>query len=534
MRRAGPSHRDAHQSPALDGGADRGLSPLLAGAQRPDANRFRTVSWPRREESFVFLILLASYAFFWQTRDWNSASRLMLTYALVDRGTIALDGLNRQTGDIAFFRGHYYTDKLPGFSVLAAGPYAVLKRLLGLPNHPLNRAGFALWPADYWVTLTTSGVLTALTGALLVGLARALGCSRRCAALVGLGYGLATPAYVYATLGYGHQASACALLTSFILLWNEPARRDALRMGFAGFCAAYAAVIELQVGPVSALLGLYLLVQVLGKRRRPSALGEFGLGAAGPTLLLVTYNQLAFGSPSDMGYFHEVARIFRDVHSKANPLGLARPAWGRARDLLWGGYRGLLFYAPVLALSLPGWGALGVRRLWGMACVSALAVLAVFVVNVSYPEWSGGWSTGPRLLLPLLPFAMLPVAALLARGGRGTLATAIVLILAGGGLMLLFLGVGGRIPHQYPGGALRDPLLQVVWPLWRGDPIPAWWIGGRFVRNLAVLVFPGEIAALSPRIQWVQFLPLILGQPGAIGLAMLSLRDKPASGPPSP
>ena len=42
---------------------------------------------------------------------------------------------------------------------------------------------------------------------------------------------------------------------------------------------------------------------------------------------------------------------------------------------------------------------------------------AVFLVNLSYPEWTGGWSTGPRLLVPLLPFAMLPVAALLATGG---------------------------------------------------------------------------------------------------------------------
>ena len=39
-------------------------------------------------------------------------------------------------------------------------------------------------------------------------------------------------------------------------------------------------------------------------------------------------------------------------------------------------------------------------------------------MNLSYPEWTGGWSTGPRLLVPLLPFAMLPVASLLAVGGR--------------------------------------------------------------------------------------------------------------------
>ena len=56
--------------------------------------------------------------------------------------------------------------------------------------------------------------------------------------------------------------------------------------------------------------------------------------------------------------------------------------------------------------------------------ISASACLAVFLVNLSYPEWTGGWSTGPRLLVPLLPFAMLPAAAVLAVGGRGVTAAA--------------------------------------------------------------------------------------------------------------
>ena len=124
----------------------------------------------RRPEVWVFVILLGSYAYFWQSRDWNSASRLMLTYALVDRGTVSIDGLEDQTHDRAKFRGHYYTDKLPGFSLLAAVPYALAKVVLRLPAHPLERPGdgFAYWPADYWVTLGTSGLLTALTGVVLV------------------------------------------------------------------------------------------------------------------------------------------------------------------------------------------------------------------------------------------------------------------------------------------------------------------------------------------------------------------------------
>ena len=165
-----------------------------------------------RVECGVFLILLGSYAFFWHSRDWNTASRLILTYAMVDRGTVCLDGLDRQTGDIASFHGHYYCDKLPGFSLAATVPYALARLILRLPPHPRNVPAMAYWPADYWVTLGTSALFTAFTAVLLVRLARKLGCSPRGAAIPALAYGLATPAYVYATLAYGHQLSAFALL----------------------------------------------------------------------------------------------------------------------------------------------------------------------------------------------------------------------------------------------------------------------------------------------------------------------------------
>lgn len=484
----------------------------------------------RRPETWVFAVLLGSFTFFWHARDWNSASRLMLTYALVDRGTICLDGLEHQTGDIAWFRGRYYTDKLPGYSLLATSPYALAKHALGYTDHPLNVQGFAYWPADYWTTLGTSGVLSALCGAVLTVLAQDLGCGPRRALLVGLGYGLATPAYVYATISVGHQASAAALLGSFALLWREEQGRPAWRAFAAGFLAALAPVVELQVGPVSAILTAYLVVLVLGRKRRPARLGEFLVGAALPTLVLLGYNQLAFGSPWDMGYFHHANAGFHNVHNRNNPLGLRGIAWDHVIPLLWGGYRGLLFYAPLVILAPPGWVALAARGFRGMAAVSAATVAAIFLVNLSYPEWTGGWSTGPRLLVPLLPFAMLPVAGLLGAGGRATTAVAAILALVGGVLMLLFQGVGGAIPPD-----VGHPLLDAVWPLWRGDPLPTWAMGRRFIRTAVSVLFPSTIAGLPERRRWVQFVPLVLAQALAIAAACRAVRaGKPDARPVEP
>jgi hypothetical protein len=382
----------------------------------------------------------------------------------------------------------------------------------------LNRKAFAYWPADYWVTLGTSGLLTALSGVILAGLARELGCGPRRAALVGLAYGLATPAYVYATMSYGHQVSSFALLAAFALLWRTD--RGGVRMLAAGFLAAAAAVVELSLGPIAAILGFYLLIQVAGRKRPVSALGWFVVGAAVPTLILLGYNQRAFGSPWEMGYFHHATKIFADVHSAENPLGLRRPDWSKAVPLVWGSYRGLLFYAPIVAASVPGWLILAWRRLWGMAAVSALAVAVVFLVNLSYPEWTGGWSTGPRLLVPLLPFAMLPVAALLAEGGRAATVVVLILALGGGVVNLLFQGVGGRLP-QY----VADPLRGAIWPLWCGQPLPPWWLGDRFTRNLLAQAFPDFRRSLPASWQWIQFLPLVVFQVLAIGLLCWLTRE---------
>lgn len=481
----------------------------------------------------VFAILLGSYAFFWHSRDWNISSRLMLTYAMLDRGTVEITGLHQQTWDLARIRDRYYSDKLPGYPLLAAVPYSIEKWIFHFPPHPMNVEAMAYWPADYWITLGTSGLLTAWTAALLVLLARELGCRPAVAAMIGLAYGLATPAYVYATLAYGHQATAFTLLASFLLIWRETPRFPRLRLAASGFLAASSAVIELQVGPVSAILGMYLLVEVFRGRHSPAGLLAFALGAMIPTLVLLGYNILAFGSPWDMGYFHHVT--FRDVHSRKNPLGLRPPDWSKLEPLLLGRYRGLIVYAPILILTPPGWIVLGMRRLWALVIVSFLVCAAMMLVNLGYPEWTGGWSTGPRLLVPLLPFAMIPVAGLLAGRGRCATGFAIVatgLALAGGVEMLLFQGAGGRIPNEVRGGTLAEPLRDAVWPLWTRGDSP--YVDG-FSRNLVSIALPQWVEQLPTRWKFVQMIPLALAQVAAILLLWKSLspRDPATEGPAS-
>jgi hypothetical protein len=365
---------------------------------------------------------------------------------------------------------------------------------------------------------------------LLTWLARRLGCGPRRAVLVGLAYGLGTPAYAYATLAYSHQPAAALLLTSAALIAaGEPGRPPGRWPSFlAGLTASYAGATELAVGPVCAILGCWFAIRAV----RHGGVGVarialFGLGVLGPALMLAGYNALAFGSPFDTGYQHLILARFREIHSEENPLGFHAPRWDRLPALLFGDYRGLLFYSPVLAVAPFGWWRMGRAGRAGVAVASALAALAVLLVNLSYPEWTGGWTTGPRMLLTLVPFAMIGVAGFLA-GGEGRSVrwrAALVAALAALGFVVvqLFLGVGGRIPETIP-----HPLSDVVWPLWTGRPPPPGWIGGRFGGNLATTFVPAlaDDRAVPPAWQWIQFVPLWAAQAaGVAALMMLAGRE---------
>ena len=371
---------------------------------------------------------------------------------------------------------------------------------------------------------------TALCASILTSLAAGLGCGPRRAALVGLAYGLGTPAYVFATLNYGHQSTACLQFVAFAAIArSDPMRRWAF---LAGFCSSYATVIELQSGPVSAILGFYLIGRVLAGQVRPAkCLAWFAAGVVGPVLILVAYNLAAFGKPFDAGYFHLIAEQFRKVHSESNPLGLERWNLSLIPKLLYSEFRGLLIYAPILWLAGPGWVVLGFRRRWNFLTVSMAVCGAVFLVNLSYPAWTGGWSTGPRFLVPMLPFAMLPVAALLALPRRWLVGVAAVLAVAGWVEMSLFQGVGGRIP-DFDEPAYRQPLREVVWPIWAGDRLPMWKEARRFDRTLADPLLKARADRLPAFWRGLQFAPFFGVQIGLAALLFWALRKSTGADPP--
>lgn len=461
-------------------------------------------SIPKSAAVLTFLAVWLTSGWYMQARDWNVASRLMLVYALGDRGSISIDGLDKQTGDLAFKDGHYYCDKAPGYSLLAVPSYLAGKWFFGFEPHPLGQPGFAHWPADAWVTWCTSGLAAAIIAVILAKMLAWVDVPAGVASLMAIGAIWASPLAVYATLAYGHLVSSALLIVAGALVLKPGSTPISKGRAFLiGLSAGLGVLVELAQAPFAIAIGLAALGRCHSFKARFDAAVMMLLGAAPAAFLLLGYNFVAFGSPFDMGYFYHATKRFAEVHSAENPLGLTRPDFSKLKPLLWGEYRGLLFYAPWAALALPGWGLMIRDRRFCLLWITLTGCAVPLWVNLSYPEWTGGWSTGPRLLVPALPWAAL--AAGYACRLRALRLGIVPAILWGWLVNSLCASVGGRIAQD-----IARPMRDAVYPIWSEGRVPMFWPGEAFAR-----IYPqrwlarlGEVLPADPRF-WAVTLAVI-------------------------
>ncbi len=196
----------------------------------------------------------------------NADSHLALTRAIVEGHTLRIDRYAPpDLADRSGYRGHYYTDKDPGLSLLAVPVYAALR--LALPATFFSATLFFM--VRYLLTSAVLGLPAALFVALLWRFfVPSLG--RRRAALLALGYALGTMAWTFSALLFSHMIAAMALFGAFMLL--QPCatgelpfdhsrvvgrRASAWRWAAAGALCGLAVLCEYPSALVAALLTLF-------------------------------------------------------------------------------------------------------------------------------------------------------------------------------------------------------------------------------------------------------------------------------------
>ena len=345
--------------------------------------------------TLVFLSLFVPFAYFNHSDGWNQGARLAELHAIALQGTLRIDKYHEVTGDKAVIDGHYYSEKAPAIVAMALPAFTVttwVQRMIGIdPDSPAG------WRASQWIATAGSvGVIAALGGAaffllLLAPLGAALALLATYAVFLG------TITFPYATALFAH-AGTIGLLS--IALWAALERPSALRDDLAGLCAGLAVACEYPAVIPAAALGAYLLYQ------DPRRAWRYGLWMIPAALLILGKNYSITGSPFRLSYGSNPA--FPRITS-ANAFGFSLPDPVRMRYLLWGEYRGLLFWSPVLLMAVPGL-VLWYRRDRAAAVMIASVFVLILLQVASFYSWFGGFAVGPRYLAPAIPFLGLAAA----------------------------------------------------------------------------------------------------------------------------
>jgi hypothetical protein len=397
----------------------------------------------RRPEAALFALAFTAYAYFFQGGGWNAAVRFDLVRAIVEQGTVRIDGYETNTGDLAYRDGHYYCDKAPGLSFAAVPVYAAVYPLRGEGRI----RGLFVSRAAWLATVVTVAVPSAAAVVMLYLLGEILGLRPGWRAAVALAYAFGTLAFPYATLFYGHALAASLLVVSFGLLmrarWRDTPP-SAARLMVAGAFLGAAVAVEY---PAALAVGAIVLYAAMFVRPWPR-LGWIAAGAVLPLAGLFAYHAIAFGSPLTLPYAFSTDSPRR--HGAFFGFG-----WPSARVLyavLFSPYRGLFYSAPWLLLAVPG-----AVRLWrtdrfrAEAAVAAAVALLYLLLNAGLNDWHGGWGSGPRHLVPALPFlAFLTAGMVVGRTpSRAERAGYAALVVVSAGLMLVATSVQPEVPRWF-------------------------------------------------------------------------------------
>jgi hypothetical protein len=337
----------------------------------------------------------------------NETSHYALIRALAD-GTPIIDRYQRETIDVAYYAGHFYSNKAPGLAFLSLPLYETLE-VTGALSAIESASGrdAVIRTLSLWAVALPGGVLLLLVRHFANRVAPGFGT----AAAVTLGLG--TLFLPYSTMFYSHVLAASLAFGAFALLWHERDRApSAAVVAAGGLLAGLAVTTEYALALAGLVLGVYAISRGTNWLRRGLA---YSAGVVLGVLPLLLYNWWAFGSPTHLSYADAVAVPGRTGHDVTGLhdvgfFGVSPPDLSVTVELLFSP-KGLLVCAPVLVAGVAGIGSL-YKRGWR---AEALVVGSIALLFLAYNSgWNfdpfGGNAPGPRFLVAILPFAAVPLA----------------------------------------------------------------------------------------------------------------------------
>jgi hypothetical protein len=418
------------------------------------------------KEFKIFLTFFLIYFLFVHWIGWYEESVFALTRAIVDEGRFEIDSYANQTGDRAYYQGHYYTDKAPGTSFLAIPTYVTWKFLyfnffpesFRKENHGtfeyitykahntfiviLPNPSFFILTSMILITIFTSSLFSAFLVVLIYKISKYFTKKESTRVFLTFTAGLGTLIFPYALVLMNHATSTFFAFLAFYLLFKVKQERIQSNKHFivSGLSIGYAITTSL---PAS-IIGIACLAYLLHFRR--SGVIYFITGLFLGISPFIFYNYIITNSFFTPPRAYLDKEIFSRLWRLCIPLFL--PNLFIIVRLLIYPHKGLLFYYPIFLFSF-----LGMYYMYKKFKAETLLILFIFfsylIINTKLLWW-GGTCFGPRHLTPTVPFLILPLVYVAKKANQKAIFKYLLLLLAVFSILTNFTGLQPLIDSTYP------------------------------------------------------------------------------------
>jgi hypothetical protein len=325
-----------------------------------------------------------------------------------DPNLIAFDAQGRPLGDAADLGiedgysirgrdGRYYSPYGIGQSLLIL-PLLILGRFLASATW-FAYLGSSQWVMQFVASMLFNPVVSAGSGLLFYLAARRLSYAPRVSIALAVIYACGTMTWVYAKSFFSDSLITLLLLLAFYCLLSYRYDHRLVWLWAGGASLGFAILTK----PASLINAPVLIAYLVFAAKSESRL-NFGRGLIAFTLPFIAggmgtlaYDWWRYGSMLDTGY--------RNV-------GWTFPFLTGIYGLIASPGKGYLLYNPISLAAIGG-----TSFFWRRHKAETWVIGGIVAVNLlflaKYDHWHGGGCWGPRLLLPITPFVILPLGSLL-------------------------------------------------------------------------------------------------------------------------
>ncbi len=330
----------------------------------------------------------------------GSTSRYALVEAIVKNSSFFFDDSQAAlaTPDLVQHAGKYFSIFAPGVSFLAV-PFYLAGTLLGAPQ---------------LATYLSTTIIALVNAYLVYLLARKLGASSIASMLSGFIFLFGTNALTYALTLTQHHWSIFIILLSVLTMFKAP---GVLRNLALGLFYGIGVLIDIPNAIILLPLIIFALSQNLVFDNKKLTLKinllfvYLAIGLIPVLTIFGFYNQQVTGSYYKLGQFlgrseYPPKEVLEVVDQPLDPYQPTLPFYTRLQVdglyiLLLSNERGWLYYSPIVFIGLLGLFLSIKRANYPQITLAIIAMVAMTVLlYASFGDPWGGWSFGPRYLLP--------------------------------------------------------------------------------------------------------------------------------------